>query len=159
MKKEKWKLLASVTKSLFNSSYKGCYEFARKNLTNGQISVSVCPICRKEDHRKKDCPDDKAIDIKPLPKFTREMKSKVDMVTLNCYSEYYLPRSNIHRDQIIQLFQKHSLHVKTRSWLETLFVKISSSFFERITMTKLTCAFSDHRGMDLLSERAILIFA
>lgn len=63
--------------------------FKEKFLRDGKPMVTICRTCKKEGHSKKSCPDEETIDIKPLPEFTDEMKSKIDVVILGCYSKSY----------------------------------------------------------------------
>ncbi|XP_068093297.1 terminal uridylyltransferase 7 [Hyperolius riggenbachi] len=65
------------------------YEFNKPTFTRGKSPTVVCNLCKKEGHRKKDCPEDfKKIELEPLPPLTPLFCNILDQVCVQCYVDF-----------------------------------------------------------------------
>ncbi|XP_075405895.1 terminal uridylyltransferase 7 isoform X1 [Tenrec ecaudatus] len=65
------------------------YEFSKQIFTKGKSPTVVCSLCKREGHRKKDCPEDfKRIQLEPLPPLTPKFSSILDQVCIQCYKDF-----------------------------------------------------------------------
>ncbi|XP_004639441.1 terminal uridylyltransferase 7 isoform X2 [Octodon degus] len=65
------------------------YEFSKLIFTKGKSPTVVCNLCKREGHRKKDCPEDfKRIQLDPLPPLTPKFLYILDQVCIQCYKDF-----------------------------------------------------------------------
>uniref|UniRef100_A0A8C5LWS9 RNA uridylyltransferase n=1 Tax=Leptobrachium leishanense TaxID=445787 RepID=A0A8C5LWS9_9ANUR len=64
------------------------YKFKKSIFTKGKLHTVVCNLCKREGHRKKDCPEDfKKIELDPLPALTSNFRRILDHVCMQCYED------------------------------------------------------------------------
>ncbi|XP_063311049.1 terminal uridylyltransferase 7 isoform X2 [Pelobates fuscus] len=65
------------------------YEFNKPIFTKGKLPTVVCNVCKREGHRRKDCPEDfKKIELDPLPPLTDKFRKLLDHVCIKCYDDF-----------------------------------------------------------------------
>ncbi|CAL9707559.1 unnamed protein product [Knipowitschia caucasica] len=65
------------------------YKFNKHAFTRGKRHIIVCALCKRDGHKKKDCPDDfKKVELDPLPAMTPDFLSVLDNVCQQCFTDF-----------------------------------------------------------------------
>ncbi|XP_038133260.1 terminal uridylyltransferase 4 isoform X2 [Cyprinodon tularosa] len=65
------------------------YKFTKQAFTKGKSHMVVCSLCKRDGHRKKDCPEDfTKMELDPLPLLTPDFLHVLNRVCEQCYSDF-----------------------------------------------------------------------